>query len=320
MISRRNIRVKVMQTLYTVSSLDDDNTTSSNRGKTEPQKLLQSHFNETRSLLIYLTWFLTEVSRYAETNAHQRASKHLPTSADLNVNTKIAGNELLWKMLGDPALKEQFLAEKPELIFRKSKDHDNDLVRKVYQQLTETPIYKTYTSNPSRDRAEEKKIIEFILNDLMLASEIFVSHIEETFSNWDDDGEMIVQLLVGYMQKPGSYDFKQIMSPDKEQFARNLLQTVLDKREHLQSLIVPKLKNWDPERIALLDMLIMEMGVAEFLYFETIPPKVTINEYIDLAKDYSTPQSGQFVNGILDNIHKDLVQQGKMNKVEFKKS
>jgi len=313
MISRRNIRVKVMQTLYTISSLEND-------AKADvPQKILEQHFIQTRSLLVYLTWFLTEVSRYAETDAHQRASKHLPTADDLHVNTKIAGNELLWKMLDDAALKEQFALLKPELTFNQSRDSHNDLIRKIYHQLTETPEYKSYIGTAARDKAEEKKILEFILNDLMLANEALVSHMEENFSNWDDDGEMLVQLLAGYLQKPGSLHFKQMLSPDKEQFARQLLQTVQEKAEHLQSLIVPKLKNWDPERIAQLDMIIMKMGVAEFLYFETIPPKVTINEYIDLAKEYSTPQSGQFVNGILDNIHKELVQQGKMQKVEYRK-
>ena len=307
MISRRNIRVKVMQTVYTVTTLE----TEVKPG--EPQKILQQHFDETRSLLIYLIWFLTEISRYAETDSHKKASKHLPTASDLNVNTKIAGNEVLWKMLEDPALKEQFAIVKPELIA------DKELLRKIYLRLAETPEYKSYTAHSGRDKSEEKKIIEFILNDLLLANEIFVSHIEESFTNWDDDGEMIVQLLVGYIQKPGSYNFKQLMSADKEQFAKNLLQTVLDKSEHLQTLIIPKLKNWDSERIAMLDMIMMKMGVAEFLYFETIPPKVTINEYIDLAKDYSTSQSGQFVNGILDNIHKELVQQGKMQKVDYKK-
>jgi len=296
-----------MQTVYTVTSLE----TEVKPG--EPQKILQQHFDETRSLLIYLIWFLTEISRYAETDSHKKASKHLPTASDLNVNTKIAGNEILWKMLEDLALKEQFVIVKPELIA------DKELLRKIYLRLAETPEYKTYTAHSGRDKSEEKKIIEFILNDLLLANELFVSHIEESFTNWDDDGEMIVQLLVGYIQKPGSYNFKQLMSADKEQFAKNLLQTVLDKNEHLQSLIIPKLKNWDPERIAMLDMIMMKMGVAEFLYFETIPPKVTINEYIDLAKDYSTSQSGQFVNGILDNIHKELVQQGKMQKVDYKK-
>jgi transcription antitermination protein NusB len=308
MISRRNIRVKVMQTLYTLATLE--NQAKSN----EPSRLLQQHFNQTRSLLVYLIYFLTEVSRYAETDAHQRAAKHLPSQGDLNVNTRIAGNELLWKMLEDPNLKEQISSLKPGNII------DRELVKRIYLELVNTPEYQRYTIQLQREKPEEKKILEFIFNDLMLANEVFVSHIEENFSNWDDDGEMIVQLIVGYLQKPGTYLFNQMLSTDKEQFAKGLLQTVIEKDEQLQSLIIPKLKNWDPERIAQLDMIMMKMGVAEFLYFETIPPKVTINEYIDLAKDYSTPQSGQFVNGILDNIHKELVQLGKMQKVDYKKA
>lgn len=306
-----------MQTLYTVTTFDDEaiNQPADNK----PRQILLGHFSQTRSLLIYLTWFLTEVARYAEKDAHKKASKHLPTAEDLHVNTKLSGNELLWKMLDDPALKAEFAKEKPEAILRRSQDDSIELTKKIYHQLAGTAEYKAYIAHPSRERAEEKKILEFILNDLLLANEIFTSHIEENFSNWDDDGEMLVQLMVGYLQKPGTYDFSQMPSPDKKEFAVQLLDTVLTKSEHLQSLIVPKLKNWDAERIAQLDMIIMKMGVAEFLYFETIPPKVTINEYIDLAKDYSTPQSGQFVNGILDNIHKELVTEGKMIKVEYKK-
>src|SRR5205085_10147788 len=94
--------------------------------------------------------------------------------------------------------------------------------------------------------------------------------------------------------------------------------TTRDKREYILELIKPKLKNWDAERIAVLDMILMEMGVCELLFFETIPTKVTINEYIDLAKAYSTPQSGQLVNGILYNIHKELLETGKINKINFK--
>ncbi|MET0462901.1 MAG: transcription antitermination factor NusB [Chitinophagaceae bacterium] len=314
MISRRNIRVKVMQTLYTMETVE----TLLKPG--EPQKMLQQHFDQTRSLLIYLTWFLTDVARYAETEAHKRASKHLPSSEDLNVNIKIAGNELLWKMLEDPALKEQFSKEKPELIHRPKPGENTDMVRKIYLDLVATPTYQAYIATQAREKADEKKILEFILNDLMLANESFISHIEENFSNWNDDGEMVVQLIAAYLQKPGIHNFNELVSPDKLEFARTLLRTVQEKAAHLQEIIVPKLKNWDPERIALLDMILMKMGVSEFLYFETIPPKVTINEYIDLAKDYSTQQSGQFVNGILDNIHKELVQEGKMHKVDYKKA
>lgn len=308
MISRRNIRVKVMQTLYTVATLEQD------AKAIDPKKILQQHFDQTRSLLIYLTWLTTEVARYAETDSHQRASKHLPSTEDLHVNTKIAGNELLWKILDDQSLKDQLKVEKPELIANR------EFIRKIYHSLVDTQEYRNYISRGARDKSEEKKIMEFILNDLILANEAVVSDIEEHFSNWDDDGEMVVLLIAGYFQKPGSYNFKQIISPDKEEFAKQLLKTVIEKDSYLQELIIPKLKNWDPDRIAHLDMILMKMGVSEFLYFETIPPKVTINEYIDLAKEYSTQQSGQFVNGILDNIHKELVQQGKMNKVDYKKA
>jgi len=307
MINRRNIRVKVMQTLYTIAALE---------GETKPGdavKILQKHFDQTRQLFIYLGFFLSEVARFAETDAHTRASKHLPTYEDLHVNTKLTGNEVLLKIKDDPSFKEFVGKDKPESLL------DKELVKKIYHELVETKEYKAYTSN-KRDKKEEREILEFILDKLLLGKEIFLSHIEENFSNWEDDGEMVIQLLVNYLQKPGSYNFKEMISEEKWNFAKTLLQTVREKSEHLESLIIPKLKNWDPERIALLDMILMKMGVAEFLYFETIPPKVTINEYIDLAKEYSTSQSGQFVNGILDNIHKEMVLQGKMNKVDFRKA
>jgi N utilization substance protein B len=129
---------------------------------------------------------------------------------------------------------------------------------------------------------------------------------------------MIDQLMLSYLQKPAGYNLQEMVSPEKWEFAKSLLVTVRDKREYALELIKPKLKNWDAERIAVLDMILMEMGVCELLYFETIPTKVTINEYIDLAKAYSTPQSGQFVNGILDSIHKELTSQDKIHKVNFK--
>ncbi len=307
MISRRNIRVKVMQTLYNVNTLESEVKPG------EPQKILQTHFDQTRQLFIHLTYFLTEVSRYAETDAHQKAGKHLPSYEDLHVNTKLAGNKILWKILEDASFKDALIKLKLQQTINK------ELVRKTYLKLAGTPEYKSYIGKPGRDGKEEKEILEFLLDKMMLADENFISYMEENFTNWEDDGEMVIQLLANFLQKPGSADFKEMISGEKKVFATNLLKTAIEKSEYLQSLIIPKLKNWDPERIALLDMILMKMGVAEFLYFETIPPKVTINEYIDLAKEYSTPQSGQFVNGILDNIHKELVTQGKMQKVDYKK-
>lgn len=297
-----------MQTLYSyTSSLDTDK-------PLDPQKTLKQHFSQTRSLMVYVVHFLTEVARYAEKDAYRKSHKYIPSEKDLNVNTKLAGSNLLWQILDLNEVKIAFKNEKPEHLI------DEELVRKIYTQLTTSQQYLHYTGIHQQSLQEDRKIFEYIFNDLMLNNEEFVAHIEEIFSNWDDDGEMIAQSIAAFIRKPQATGFQQIITPDKEQFAVNLLKTVIDKEDYLLTLITPKLKNWDPERIALLDMVLMKLGVAEFLYFDTIPPKVTINEYIDLAKDYSTTQSGHFVNGILDNIHKELVEEGKLKKKDFRKS
>lgn len=300
--------MKVMQTAYTLSTLE----TETKPG--EPVKLLQNHFEQSKDLLVYVTYFLAEVAGYAETDSYNRSNKHLPTKEDLNVNTKIAGNEILWKIKENPSYQQALGKCKPDQTI------DKELVKKIYHNLVDTTQYKEYTRINDRSVVQEREILEFIFNDLMLGDEIFISHVEENFINWDDDADMVIQTLRNFLQKPSSINFSEVISPDKWDFAKTLLTTFLEKQKHLETFIIPKLKNWDPERIAALDMIIMKLGVAEFLYFETIPPKVTINEYIDIAKEYSTQQSGQFVNGILDNIHKELVQQNKLHKTDFKKA
>ncbi len=297
-----------MQTLYAfTTSVETDR-------PIDPQKTLTQYFNQTRTLLTSLVYFLTEIARYAEKDAYRKSHKYIPTEKDLNVNTKLAGCPLLWEILELEEYKAALKNEKPEQF------GDETLIKKIYTQLTATPQYQQYISIQENKIQEDRKIFEFIFNDLMLGNEIFINHMEESFSNWNDDGDMLAQTIAAIIRKPQSAAFRQIITPDKEQFARDLLRTVIEKEEYLLSLITPKLKNWDPERIALLDMIIMKMGVAEFLYFDTIPPKVTINEYIDLAKEYSTAQSGFFVNGILDNIHKELARQGKLKKTDFRKA
>jgi N utilization substance protein B len=307
MISRRNIRVKVMQTLYTLTSIEGG------IPLTDPVRQLKKQLDASRQLFIYLLYVLTEVGRYAETDALKRASKNLPSAQDLNVNTKLSGNSFLWKILESASYKKALEDDKPSIV----EDSANQ-IKKLYQQLTETEEYKDYITLQSREKKSEKDIITFIFTDLMLPNDDFTSHVEEHFTNWDDDAEMMSQLMLNFLQKPGSYNLQEMVSKEKWEFAKNLLTTVQEKKEYALELIKPKLKNWDADRIALLDMILMEMGLCELLFFETIPTKVTINEYIDLAKAYSTPQSGHFVNGILDNLHKDLMSQNKIHKVNFK--
>jgi len=308
MISRRNIRVKVMQTLYSVDSMNGDVKPG------EAISILTKKIEQSRQLFTYLVYFITEVARYAETDALKKASKHLPTAQDLNINTRIAGNELLWKIVEEKGFAAAVAEFKPQHII------DRDLLKKIYLQLVDSPDYREYTELETRDKKSEKDVLEFIFGTLMLPNEDLISHLEEYFINWDDDAEMMNQLVLNFLQKPSNHNFGEMLSKEKWEFAKSLLQTVLDKKEVCMELIKPKLKNWDAERIAALDLIILQMGVCEFLYFETIPTKVTINEYIDLAKEYSTVQSGQFVNGLLDNIHKELTAENKINKKSFKNS
>jgi len=308
MISRRNIRVKVMQTLYSIESIDNETKPG------EPLKILQKNLEHSQQLFTYLVYFITEVARYAEVDATQKAHKHLPTENDLNINTKIAGNEPVWNVVGEASFKKAIKDYHVESLI------DRELVKKIYQSLTHSEEYKNYISIPGRDKKSEKKILEFIFGILMLPNEDFISHIEENFIHWDDDADMMVTLMDNFFQKPAAFNFSEMLSKEKMDFATQLLNSVIEKKDFTLEIIKPKLKNWDADRIAALDMIVMQMGVCELLFFETIPPKVTINEYIDLAKEYSTPQSGHFVNGILDNIHKELISQNKIHKKNFKNS
>lgn len=296
-----------MQTLYTCFTREGDIT------KEEAIRTLDKHIDQSRQLFVFLIYILTETARYAETDARQKASKHLPTAADLQINTKISGNLLLWQILEQASYVKAAAEIKPELFGAE------DWIKKLYAELVTTDLYKEYIRIVGREKKQEKEIIEFIFTDLMLPNEDFISFVEERFLHWEDDADMMNLLMLNLLQKPQSGDFQQFVSNEKLKFAKDLLLSVIEKEAVCNDYIKDKLQNWDPERTAILDMILMRMGISEFLFFETIPPKVTINEYIDLAKDYSTPQSGHFVNGILDSIHKDLATQNKLHKVSFKK-
>ncbi|HMO89174.1 MAG TPA: transcription antitermination factor NusB [Lacibacter sp.] len=296
-----------MQTLYTLSTSEGSIT------RDQALQVLNNHLDQSRQLFIFLIYTLVETARYAETDARVRSSRHLPTAEDLQVNTKIAGNELMWQIRELPSFQAAVKEVKTERLL------PEDWVRKLYQSLTESPVYTSYIREPLRSKKQEKDILEYIFTDILLPNDDFTAFVEEHFVHWDDDSEMMNLLLLNFLHKPQSYNFQQFITPEKMQYGRDLLLAVLDKEAQCSELIRSKLQNWDPERTAALDMILMRMGICEFLYFETIPPKVTINEYIDLAKEYSTPQSGHFVNGILDSIHKELAAADKLHKVNFKK-
>jgi N utilization substance protein B len=308
MLSRRNIRVKVMQTLYSIESMNKETRPG------EPLQILRKKLENSEQLFTFLVCYILEVARYSEKDALQKSQKYLPTENDLKVNTKIAGNQLVWEINENKSFQKSMEKFKIKYLV------NDELIRKSYFALIKSPEYKEYIAAQSRDKKSEKNILEFIFSDLMIPDEYFLSDVEEKFIHWDDDAEMMIVLMAKFLQKPAAFNFEEMVGDEKMKFAVDLLNAVIDKDGYCLELIKPKLKNWDSERIALLDMILIKMGICELLYFETIPTKVTINEYIDLAKEYSTEQSGHFVNGILDNLHKELLSQNKILKTNYKNS
>ena len=208
MISRRNIRVKVMQVIYATESLPDSD------NNTNPEKKLHEQINQTQELFIYLLHFITEVAGYAEIDARNRASKNLVTEEDRNVNTKLAGNELLWRIKESPVYTSLVNEYKPALL------DDEDTIRSVYQALLTTDVYKEYINIKARDKNSEKEILQYILTDLMLPDDSFVSFIEGHFSNWQDDADMLRQLMMSYLSKTSSFDLRALMTDEKWKFCQ----------------------------------------------------------------------------------------------------
>lgn len=305
MISRRNIRVKVMQTLYTAASLEH----GAQGNKEAAARILNDKLEQALDVFTVAVLYILRIAQYAETDATQRAGKYLPSTADMNVNTSISANAFLLKTLENASFNERVKKNKLERFI------DEDWVKKIYQLLDKSEEYEKYTAAKIHTPAEEKEIIRYIWEKQVLVNEGLMGHFTDELPGWEDDSELVTMLMQNFFKDNAKVNFLNTLSPDKKEYAQDLLQTVIDKEPYCMELISPKLNNWDKERVALIDLFLLRMGVCEFLYFPTIPTKVTINEYIDIAKQYSTPQSGQFINGVLDNILKDLTRENKINKV-----
>jgi len=311
MISRRNIRVKVMQSLYASEAMLEATTEQIPAYQGKALQLLRQSINDAADLFALNLLYMIRIAQYSETDARNRSSKYLPSQDDLNVNTKLAGNTFIREILGNSSFDEKIRESKLGQAI------EQDRVKKMYQSLTTTDAYRTYISEESRNRHSERTIMQHIWNQ-MLEDEIFQEYLHDEWTNWDDDRDMIVILMGNLLRNHKNVNFLHFISEDKNDYAVQLVRTTIDKSDYCMNLIAPRLKNWDTDRVATIDIILLKMGICEFLYFPTIPTKVTINEYIEIAKNYSTPQSGQFINGVLDNLLKEFTTQNSIHKTAWK--
>ncbi len=313
LLSRRNVRVKVMQVLYThEQSLDIPFTTL--------EKSLRERINNSFRLLIYNLYLITKTAEYSVEDAGHKSSKHLPTAADKKVSVRIFHNPIIQKLVLDENFKRIIREQKLSYL------PDSDYFRTWFKALEDTSAYKNYIQIENPPIEDDKRLILYLYRKVLLLSEVFTQNVEDSFTTWNDDSAIIENQLVLLIDKIATQVEKEIAKgnekfikfpegmSEEHEFANELLNRAFYNEEYLGGLVTPKLENWDKERLAQIDLLLMKMALAEMLYFPNIPLKATINEYIDIAKNYSTPKSGEFINGLLDKIMKELKDQGLLKK------
>jgi N utilization substance protein B len=309
MITRRSVRIKTMQYIYAFE-------TSVAPSAAPFERLLEKSILSVKDQYLYLLQCIRSVANFVETDAKIKAGKYIKDEKDKNFNTKLLSNIIVQYLNND----QEFLTEinnanTASLI-------DEDSIRSWYKKFIATPEYQQYlNSNNEFNLEEDKAIILFLLNVVLLEDDNFITIIEEHFTNWVEDAEYIVEAVHEVIDKSKN-ELKLHLEKGKlkekfaelTQFGKNLFnETIQHKKEH-QKMVEPKLKNWDADRLATIDVILIRMALSEFLYFPSIPVKVTINEYLDIAKEYSTPKSKDFINGVLDSLMKDLKNNNQLNK------
>ncbi|QIA07780.1 transcription antitermination factor NusB [Draconibacterium halophilum] len=307
MISRRIIRTKVLQVLYAYYSHDEKSINNT-------EKELFFCIHKSYDLYHYLLSLVTEIADYAEGRIEIKRNKHQPTHNDLNPNTKFITNQLIHQLRNNKKLNTYLDQKKLHW-----KDHP-ELIKELYLMMIESDIYTEYMADDNRSYLNDRKFIEKLFNKIILISEDLYMVLEEQSIYWNDDVEFVISMISKTLRRFNELsDSEQSLMPmfkDQEDrdFTKNLLRKAIINHDELRGLIKEHSRNWDVERIAFMDILIMQQAITEFLYFPTIPTKVTLNEYIELSKFYSTEKSRNFINGILDKTLKDLKRTEKISK------
>ena len=307
MISRRIIRTKVLQVLYAYYSSEE-------KSLSKTEKELFFCINKSYDLYHYLMTLVIEIADYAEKRIEIRKKKLQPTHEDLNPNTKFITNIVIQQLRDNRQLTDYIEQKKLTWI------NNPELIKELYLIMLESDLYKNYIADENRSHLNDRKFIEKLFNKLILVTEDLYIVLEEQSIFWNDDVEFVISMIVKTIKRfnefSGSDQSLMPMYKDQEDhdFAKDLIRKTIINHNELRELIKVHSKNWDVDRIAFMDILMMQLAIAEFLYFPSIPTKVSMNEYIELSKFYSTEKSRNFINGILDKTLKDLKTSGKIEK------
>lgn len=313
MLYRRHLRIKVLQSLYSWQ-------TGGINDVIVGEKQLLDSIDKLHDLFVYQLSFLVEIKRFAEIRIAENKQKFYPTDEDLNPNLNFIENKVL---IG--------IEQNNEFILNESKlkinwTDQSDMILKFYNLLKSKEFYKKYMLSTDNKTDADKRLIIKIIDQLLPDFELLKSYYEEKSVYYTDGYDLVTLLLIKFTENFSAKFNSQTQLPriykasingvnEDRDFVKTLFRKVLLNDEDLTKELKTRTKNWEFERIPIMDVIILKMAIIELQEMETVPIKVTLNEYIELAKYFSTPKSKIFVNGVLDRLIREYKEEGKINKV-----
>jgi len=307
MINRRHIRVKVMQSVYAmIKSYDDD--------VLKEEKFIKYSIKRMFDLYVLLLDLLVEVQKLAEEKQEISKKKYLATEEDLSPNRKFVENKLIKK-----------IAESSSLTLYKEAQHldnwskDDEYIKIIWDLLQNSDIFSEYLNSSDDSFNSDKDFVVTFFKEIVAPNSKLAEYFEGENITWVDDIPFVNTWVVRSLTKQKSANVFKLGSlyknQDDQDFVTDLFKKVILNHHSFENDIKIHTPNWETDRIADMDMILIKMGVCEFLNFPFIPTKVSINEYIEIAKDYSSEKSGYFVNGVLDKLSREFLKDKKIVKV-----
>ncbi|WP_341220796.1 transcription antitermination factor NusB [Polaribacter atrinae] len=307
MINRRHIRVKVMQSVYAMlHSYNDD--------IIKEEKFLKHSILKMYDLYVLNLQLLVEVQKLAAKKIALSKKKILATKEDLNPNNKFLNNKLI-NTIAESVSIEGYV----ELNDVRNWEENDEYVKIIFEKLQNSDLYKKYLSTEEDSYKVDKAFVIDFFKEIIAPDEKLGEYFEDTTISWSDDIPFVNTWVVKTLSKQKENTIfvlgKLYKDKDDEDFVSKMFKkTVLNNTEY-ESIIEEKTPNWETDRIADIDMILIKMAVSEFLNFHSIPTRVTINEYIEISKDYSTEKSSYFINGVLDKISKEFIESKRIVKI-----
>lgn len=308
MVSRRLLRIKTLQICYAYLK-------SSEQSINQAEKDLFFSIQKSYDLYHYLILLIIDVVDYAESRIELARQKRMPTHEDLNPNTKFIDNRLVKLLRENEDLKKYLNENKLSWV------NYPELIKNLYNEIRESEIYKDYMESETTGFNIDKKFITDFYAKIIINFEPLYQNLEEQSIFWNDDVDFVIGMIIKSFRsfKVSSDENVKLMplfkNDEDRDFVKRLFRKVVLNHKEYEDLISKFIKNWDVERVAFMDIVVMSLAVAEMIEFSEIPVKVSLDEYIEIAKFYSTQKSNIFINGILDKIVESLKKEGRIKKI-----